>query len=94
MPRFSLQPAAPFQGIGTVGTVAQMIADYQTASILLWADTSNSGTIFIGDSAVTTGDGYPRVGGQEFEGAVQARETYVVGSAAGQVYRWLAVPLR
>lgn len=93
MPRMGLQPGDLVHGIGTVGTAAQVIASDETASFLMWADGANSGTIFVGDSSVTTSDGYPRIGGQEFEGALRANQTYVVGSAAGQVYRWIGVKL-
>lgn len=93
MPRMSYQPGDVIHGIGTVGTASQIIASEETASLLLWADPANSGTIFIGDSDVATGDGYPRTGGQEFEGAIRANQVYVVGSAAGQVYRWIGIRL-
>lgn len=94
MPRMSFQPASGIQhGIGTVGTVAQVVADVEAAAFLLWSAGTNAGTIFVGRSGVTTAAGYPRTGGQEIELVAKPRSVYVIGSAAGQVYRWIALDM-
>ena len=93
MARMGIQPGNVVHGIGTVGATAQVIASDSTSSVLVWMDSANSGTIYFGGSAVTTADGYPRTAGQEFEGGVFANQTYVIGSGAGQVYRWIGIKL-
>lgn len=94
MPRFTFQPAKGIQnGVGTVGTVAQVVADVEAAAFLILSMPGNSGTIFVGNSGVTTANGYPRTGGQEIEIVARPKDAYVVGSAAGQVYRWIAVDI-
>lgn len=91
MPRMGIQPGDVTHGIGTVGTTAVALNSDNYQSMLVQAASGNSGTIFFGGSGVTASDGYPRTGGQEFEAS--AKGLYVIGSAAGQVYRWIAVRL-
>ena len=94
MPRFSFQPAKGVQsGVGTAGTAAQVVADVEAAAFLLLSLGTNTGTIFVGASGVTTANGYPRTGGQEIEILARPRDVYVIGSAAGQVYRWIALDI-
>lgn len=94
MPRFSFQPARGIQhGIGTAGTVAQIVADVEASAFLILSAGTNTGTLFVGSSGVSTANGYPRTGGQELEMVARPKDVYVVGSAAGQVYRWIALDL-
>lgn len=82
-------------GRRTIGATAgslETAEDKAIAGVVLKADASNSGTVYVGNSNVTTSNGFPLTAGQSLE--IQADSTaaiWVVGSAAGQIVHWIAL---
>jgi len=85
-----------YQGTGTVGTAAAAISSTSTNInwIVVQADSSNSGNLFLGSSTVTNSGattGIQLQAGQSAQFVVDdLNKVYVVGSAAGQTFHYLA----
>jgi hypothetical protein len=81
-------------GTGTVGVASQQ-ADmgFKAAkSVTIKADAANTGTLYLGhDNSVSATTGFPLAKGESIEIDVDSVDKiWVVGSAAGQKYAWMA----
>lgn len=79
-------------GIGTAGTAQQNLetTGRETLFVSVRAENTNSGTVFVGPGGTT--NGWPLTAGQSIDLAIAGTDRVQVhGSAAGQVYRWMAI---
>ena len=81
VPEFSTGQAA----IGTTAARLQTLKTRAYKGITIQASASNSGTIYVGTSAVTTASGFPLAAGASVKiEASDPSQVYSVASAAGQ----------
>lgn len=89
-----MQTAGPFSfGVATIGTTRAALAGSFTplnTGITIKAPSGNSGTVYIGDSTVTTSNGYPLAAGDSVQvPASDLANVYAVASGAGQPIRFI-----
>ena len=81
-------------GVGTVGVVPQEadLGFKAAKSITIKADAANTGIVYVGhDNSVGVATGFPLAKGESIEIDVDSVDkVWVVGSAAGQKYAWMA----
>ncbi len=91
----TLHPSpALIHGAGTAGTAVSTMgtAAQDIIQVSIRAMPSNSGTIYVGGSGVTTADGWPLAAGESVDiGVSRAEAVYLIASAASQAYRWLGL---
>lgn len=92
----TLNPATTLvHGAGTAGTaVAQLESSGRDLiQVSIRAMPSNSGTVYVGGSGVTTSDGWPLLAGESIDIGIDNTDSiYLIASAASQLYRWLGLP--
>lgn len=82
------------QGWGTAGTAVQLLDNngVECSALIIRMGQTNSGSLYFGNEDVTASTGYPKYANEELEMAIAGtNRVYVVGSAAGQVYHWMAL---
>ena len=83
-------------GNDTVGVTAKAltVGSFDAShKITIEADAGNGNTIYVGENdQVTANNGWPLAAGEKVEiPADDPGEVYVIGGAASQAYKWLAI---
>ncbi len=81
-------------GTSTIGIVRNKISLTSTEylGVELFADLTNTATIYVGDASVTTNNGRPMIAGQSLGLSISdLSEIYAVSGAINQKIRWIAL---
>ena len=80
-----------YGSLATGGTAAIIAANYFTfkAGVIISAPVANTASIFFGDSAVTTGTGFPLRPGESLKVPVEELKNLYVISVAAQNLNWI-----
>jgi len=81
---------------GVVGVAVQALTTEPfdvSHSVTIEATAGNTDTIYVGENnQVAVGSGWPLTAGEKVEIPIDdARKIYVIGGAATQAYKWLAI---